>query len=605
MRRRDRRLLLAVLVLAGLLAAAPAASAVCTLAGDGSGEHPFLVGTKSQLEQVGEECGLSAAYLQTADITWVGDFEPIAAPMLHWFDGGYDGGGHAIIGLHVAATAPRAAMFANVTDVTIQNLELRDVVIDGDGGGTREFTGALIAYASADNGPVTVRNVHVTGESHVRGSDSTGGLIGYVEDAYYDPGTPPITDNPVAVTQSSSAAEVVGNGKVGGLVGWYEVANASSTINRSWASGAVQADTDEAGGLIGLLRTAGAGPHAVDNAYARGAVRGATFAGGVVGRWENDADPVNAIHRTYATGAVSSAGARGGIAGYVPVGSTVLDSLYDTTTTGQDDHSDSAKTTAQMQDIATYRDAGWGIAAQWATPSDATAWGICADANGGYPFLLSAYAAPGPCVRAAIAMKAVRTFAGRGGLVHAPAPRKAPKTGIALRWREPADAPDGTTYTVSWRVGSGSTHTLATGTRRTATLPVGNTGNVTVSVASSHGNVSNELQLPANALGHPSYAPCRGPWQALCSALGTGLRAGSIAQVATFLRSGTRAANVVCRGKGRAQALNTRLVCRLSNVGKALLRRGPIVVRMTTTLVRGSATFVDSSLVAIPRIAGT
>ena len=110
---RLRRLLIACAIAAAALAAAPLASAACALEGDGSAAHPFLVSTKSRLALVGVgDCALTANYLQTADITWTGDFTPIAdTGGFGRFEGAYDGGGHAIIGLHVAAFREEGTRF--------------------------------------------------------------------------------------------------------------------------------------------------------------------------------------------------------------------------------------------------------------------------------------------------------------------------------------------------------------------------------------------------------------------------------------------------------------------------------------------------------------
>ena len=603
MRRGNRRLLLAALALAGLLAAAPAASAACALSGDGSAAHPYLVTSKSTLEMVGVgDCALTANYLQTKDITWTGatPFTPIAdvAGGMIRFQGAYDGGGHAIIGLRISADADRSAMFANVDDATIEHLELRDAVVDADG----VFAGILIAYASADTGSIRIEDVHVTGASSITSTAGDAGAIaGYVAD--FGDGDPGTADYLITIADVSSTADVSANYLVGGIAGDVQLTAAGSKIVRASSTGDVSAAVDHAGGLVGRFAP-GADGVLIADSYATGDVTADVYAGGLLGGWTSPmfTPPSDTVLRTYATGRVSTPGdIDGGLFGTTD--SVSLSSFYDKQTTGKDDASDNAKTTAQMQDIATYRDAGWGIAAQWATPSDAMAWGICAEANGGYPFLLTAYDAPGPCAREAIGIKVVRTYGARGGLGHAPAPRAAPASVIAVRWRAPSDVPAGTTYALVWRVGSGAARTKAVGTRTSATIRVPNGADVLLTVTSSHGNESNELALPAAALGHPDYAPCRGPWQALCAGIATKHALGRITQLATFKRSGTRGLTVVCRGSVRPRARLTRAVCRLSNVGKALLRRGPIVVRMTTTLIVGPIRFVDASLVAIPRIA--
>lgn len=601
---RLRRLLIAIAIAIAALVAAPLASAECALEGDGSAAHPFLVSTKSRLALVGHgDCGLDKHYLQTADISWTGEsFTPIAGDpgYMTAFSGSYDGGGHVISGLRISSPVARAGMFGTIDGATIEHLTLHDAVVEGV---VEDDSAILVGFAATYSASVVIRDVHITGASSITATnDFIGAIIGYGADL--GPGG----SNTITITDSSSTADVTGGTAVGGIAGKLEFGVAGSSVRRVWQTGTVHGAESSIGGLLGWLTVERDGV-ALGDSYSTGAVSAdVSFAGGVIGTWSNGliTPPTGTVRRVYATGSVSAAGLGVGGAGVAGglFGSgfeTVLDALYDRQTVGLNDFTDNAKTTAQMKDIATYRDAGWGISQGWATPSDLTAWGICPLVNDGYPFLLSAHDAPGPCARETIGMKVVRTFVGRGGLAHAPAPRATLQSNVTVRWRRPSDAPVGTTYTVTWSV-NGVDRAVDVGARTSARLRVGNTGEVDVSIESSHGNRSARFLLPASVFGRPVYSACSGSWQALCGKVGTRYRMGKVRQVATFVRSGTRSASVICRGATPAKAGATRTVCRLSTVGRALLRRGPIVVRMTTTLVIGPITFADSALVAIPRI---
>lgn len=172
-------------------------------------------------------------------------------------------------------------------------------------------------------------------------ANNTGGLVGYHD----------------GVIQSSSAAgSVTGNGDTGGLIG-----ATNGFILKSYASGAVSGKMT--GGLVGRQFEDGE----IVDTYATGNVSGATETGGLVGQ-----DQGGSIKNSYAIGSVTTTGdplQAGGLAGGVAASSQFENSFYDLVTTGQtdDDGRGRPKTTAEMQDQATF--VNWDFDDIWILPA--------------------------------------------------------------------------------------------------------------------------------------------------------------------------------------------------------------------------------------------
>jgi len=213
----------------------------------------------------------------------------------------------------------------------------------------------------------------------VTGDDHVGGLVGYNQEG--------------TITRSYAAAgSVEGESRTAGLVGsqWSSGLSGHYTamINECYASGAVEG-IEGVGGLVAQ----NSANSLIIYSYATGSVAGIETVGGLVG--EN----MGSIARCYAGGAVTGDDRVGGLTGYNP-GGTVTGSYYDRETTGQsdDDGRGMPKTTAEMQDIATFM--YWDIVTlndfnPNALPGDPDfhAWYI--DQGDDYPRLWWQYEAPG------------------------------------------------------------------------------------------------------------------------------------------------------------------------------------------------------------------
>ena len=174
----------------------------------------------------------------------------------------------------------------------------------------------------------TVRYTYSTGS--VAGEWDVGGLAG---------------ENEGTVSNSYSTGSVTGNYYVGGLAGGNE-----GTVSNSYSTGSVTGNhyVGSLGGINGWDST-------VSNSYSTGSVTGDEYVGGLVG--------VNfgTVSNSYSIGNVTGDEYIGGLVG-VNLGGTVSNSFWDTKTSGQATSAGgTGKTTAEMQDLATFLGAAWDI----------------------------------------------------------------------------------------------------------------------------------------------------------------------------------------------------------------------------------------------------
>jgi hypothetical protein len=189
----------------------------------------------------------------------------------------------------------------------------------------------------------------------ITGHVSTGGLVGYSS------GT---------VSNSYSSANVSGEQAAGILVGTN-----NGIVSDSYSSGRITGHVD-VGGL------AGASYNTVNNCYSTGIVIGDLRVGGLVG--SNDYATVNSCH---SSAIVTGGDYVGGLVGKNSNYGTVNNSFWDIETSGQaTSDGGTGKTTAEMQDIATFSGAAWNIAAVALNETNpAYIWNIVNNLT--YPFL--------------------------------------------------------------------------------------------------------------------------------------------------------------------------------------------------------------------------
>jgi len=193
-----------------------------------------------------------------------------------------------------------------------------------------EYIGGLVGY----NYYGTVGNSHSNGS--VTGYDYVGGLVG--ENRYFS-----------TVSDSYSSANVNGYKDVGGLVGY----NDYGTVGNSYSSGSVTGYS-VVGGLVGRNLV----DSTVSNSYSSANVNGHDDVGGLVGQnW-------GTVSNSYSIGSVTGSENVGGLVGANEMIGAVTSSFWDTETSGLEESAGgTGKTTTEMQNAATFSEAGWNIIA--------------------------------------------------------------------------------------------------------------------------------------------------------------------------------------------------------------------------------------------------
>jgi hypothetical protein len=183
------------------------------------------------------------------------------------------------------------------------------------------------------------------------------------------------------VTNSYSTSTVACSGDwVGGLVGV-----ACGEVTGCYATGSVVGNSS-VGGLVGVVGDGDVGcPQpggSVSNSYALGNVVGDMYVGGLVGSNEGP------VTNCYSIGKVVGNLSVGGLVGKNYYASNASSSFWDTETSGQvTSDGGTGKTTAQMQDVATFSGAIWDIigVADSGTRNPSYIWNIVDGLT--YPFL--------------------------------------------------------------------------------------------------------------------------------------------------------------------------------------------------------------------------
>ncbi|NHB69041.1 MBG domain-containing protein [Perlabentimonas gracilis] len=197
----------------------------------------------------------------------------------------------------------------------------------------------------------------ITVNAQVAGMNSTGAIVGQaylsriencyssgnITGSYYVGGIIGFSNNTELLSQCFSNASVSGDNTIGGIAGVHQ---ASSKIINSYCVGEISGG-DNIGGLVGILTLGGI----VENSFFAGTITGNSALGGLVGSTPN---------------------------GYVQ------NSYWDTQTTDlYESAGGTGKTTAEMNNIATFLNGGWdfkGLGAE-------DIWNIGNDRNIGYPYL--------------------------------------------------------------------------------------------------------------------------------------------------------------------------------------------------------------------------
>jgi len=333
-------------------------------------------------------------FIQTTDIdasdtqNWNNGegFSPIGIYSENPFTGSYDGAEHIIDNLYINLPDNDCIGFFGYPEVsTISNLGLENINVTGNQGvggfagwnetslisncyatgyitGNQEV-GGLVGYNHFSTIIFSYTVISVTGN----GNNSVGGLVGFNNDAS-------------TIVNCYSISSLSGNDDIGGIAGM----NIYSAILNSFSDCNITGN-DCLGGLVGDCYES-----FISNSYSKGSViEGNSKVGGLVGI--NISCP---IMNSYSTSYVNGNNNVGGLIGYISY-PNVENSFWDIQTSGQTTSAGgTGKTTAEMQDVATYTSlATVGLEEPWdfvGNPFDDIGnedfWDIEEGFNNGYPY---------------------------------------------------------------------------------------------------------------------------------------------------------------------------------------------------------------------------
>jgi hypothetical protein len=323
---------------------------------DGSGTvaDPYLIYTAEQYNIIGLiPCHWDKHFKLMANIDLAGfngtSFNIIGISPWLPFTGVFDGNDYAISNFNYASTVTEyIGLFGYIEgeNAEIKNLRLVDPHVDaGKGDYVGSMVGRLregtitVCYVEGgsvegnnhvgglmgDNDEGSITNCYVDG-GIVAGNEYVGGLVGYNEEG--------------TITNCYSNGSTKGRRFVGGLVGY----NIYGTFSDCYQTSGVLGD-ENVGGLVGINDRG-----TITNCYSTGSVAGNYHIGGLVGKSNH-----GTITHSYSTGSVPVGG---GLVGY-NVGEITY-SFWDIETSGQtSSDGGTGLSTAQMQTISTFTDAGW------------------------------------------------------------------------------------------------------------------------------------------------------------------------------------------------------------------------------------------------------
>jgi len=361
--------------------------------GSGTEKDPYQVETLDNLLWIStNNISWDKHFIQTTDIdasdtqNWNNGegFSPIGIYPDDPFTGSYDGEEHITNYLHIVLPeTDYIGFFAFTNDASISNLGLENIDVTGHQGvgglvGWNDnsrisncySTGSIIGYQEV-GGLVGYSHFSTTMYSYstgsVSGDGAVGGLVGFSNDAS-------------TISNCYSMSSVSGNNGVGGLVGM----NIYSIISNSYSNCSITGH-NSVGGMVGENYES-----CILNCYCNGSVtEGNGSVGGLVG-WNNSCSIINC----YSTTSVVGNGSVGGLIGSIDY-PDVQNSFWDIQTSGQTTSAGgTGKTTAEMQDVATYTSlATVGLEEPWdfvGNPYDDIGyedfWDIGEGVNNGYPY---------------------------------------------------------------------------------------------------------------------------------------------------------------------------------------------------------------------------
>ena len=275
--------------------------------GSGTVADPYQIANCSQFEAINAaEDYLRAAFVLTSDIDCasispfikIGTGPNYSTHTHNFFSGRFDGAGHTISNVTEGSSSSEYdGIFAYTFGASIRNVTLRNVAITG----STYFAGTLVGFAQGTSlVGITVSSSSVTVQNSAA---SVGGVVGSLQNGY----AYAIVATSTTVTFGGSSQNTTTG--FGGLIGVMD----NSTLDRSYGSVTVTADTEGVGGLVGFMSRS-----SITNSYASSTVQGYTSVGGILGEYSFTGNtPVDDsyIRSSYSAGSTTATASNGPVGG--------------------------------------------------------------------------------------------------------------------------------------------------------------------------------------------------------------------------------------------------------------------------------------------------
>ena len=362
--------------------------------GNGSFENPYQIACQADLDAVNND--LYSSYAMTRDIYLninIPYTSAVIAADTNSFQGSFDGNDFTIYNLYIQNPNNYIGLFGQIQNQNsiIKNLSIEGCNIVKDGYGSSDYVGMLCGYIRYGK----IENCSASGVINLDGGEKIAGICGEIRDAIinkcncncnimirqnseYVGGLCGRTlstlinnchsQGNLNLSSSSFNGGLVGNGdriincsssvdiyisnSSGGYAGG--LAGTAGTVKNSFATGNVSG-RDYVGGLVGKSYSR------ISDCYSTGNVSGRIVVGQLIGEISFDGK----VENSFSLGQAKESGSLTGLVGFSG-GETIINSFWDVNTSGfgnPGDNIDGAigKTTAQMQNISTFIDAGWDI----------------------------------------------------------------------------------------------------------------------------------------------------------------------------------------------------------------------------------------------------
>ena len=197
------------------------------LEGVAGSEGVLRIHSTSDMVELSEEANNGTDYSETtvlldADIDFSGvEFEPIGKDLKNYFNGTFDGQGHAISNLKVNSSSPYVGLFGYSAGLTIRNLVLDESCSIVNSANSREsHVGGIIGYCDSITGPCVVENSVSKASVSFVGAISGKAYIGGIAGLYISS----ITTNQSSISNCANYGLVIHNGEsgdsyIGGIAG--------------------------------------------------------------------------------------------------------------------------------------------------------------------------------------------------------------------------------------------------------------------------------------------------------------------------------------------------------------------------------------------------